>query len=151
MLLSDGILLEGLINLYVSSEVSYEPLTSLPTDAVVQGQGQGAGKKVKEVVVRSFKMEPEKTDFTPGGLPTVSAAILKKMAGKNVFSEGTSSHSFLTLFSSFKLFVIINNFCCYLYYPLLHYCYNMIVFIYLKILITAILIFYNYLFNKSVQ
>ena len=28
------------------------------------------------------------TDFTPTGVPQVSAAVLKKLAGKNLFGEG---------------------------------------------------------------
>lgn len=35
------------------------------------------------------------TDFTPTGVPQVSAAVLKKLAGKNLFGEGEKNVVFL--------------------------------------------------------
>ena len=43
-------------------------------------------KKYREINITTIGMKP--LEYTDTGLPQVSAAILKRLAGKNVFSEG---------------------------------------------------------------
>eukprot|EP01035_Chromulina_nebulosa_P026787 gene26787-35112_t len=73
------LLWEGLLGLFVDSEVSYQPLTVLPTEAAV-------------------------------GLPTVSAAVLKKMAGKNVFSDEEACRAIGALAMVGQIDTTITNF-----------------------------------------
>jgi hypothetical protein len=46
-------------------------------------------KKVKEITISTIGLEP--IDFTPTGIPQVSAAVLKRLAGKDIFGEGGSN------------------------------------------------------------
>jgi hypothetical protein len=46
----------------------------------------GMPKKYREITITTIGMKP--AEFTPTGVPQVSAAVLKKLSGKNVFSEG---------------------------------------------------------------
>lgn len=43
-------------------------------------------KKKREITITTIGLKP--TDFTPTGIPQVSAAVLKKLSGKNVFGDG---------------------------------------------------------------
>jgi hypothetical protein len=43
-------------------------------------------KKYREITIKSLRLTP--SDFTPTGIPQVSASVLRKMAGKNPFGEG---------------------------------------------------------------
>ena len=55
-------------------------------------------KKYREISISTLGMTP--VDFTGTGLPQVTSAVLKKLAGKNVFSEGNCSLSLVFFFGS---------------------------------------------------
>lgn len=59
-------------------------------------------KKYREITIKSIGIKP--TDFTGTGQPQVSAAVLKKLAGKNLFGDGK-----LYLASHTYLFVLLNT------------------------------------------
>jgi hypothetical protein len=50
----------------------------------------GMPKKYREITITTIGMKP--AEFTPTGVPQVSAAVLKKLSGKNVFSEGMAQY-----------------------------------------------------------
>jgi hypothetical protein len=58
------------------------------TDAAVRAAATNATvpKKYREITITTIGLKP--TDFTPTGQPQVSAAVLKKLSGKNVFGDG---------------------------------------------------------------
>jgi hypothetical protein len=71
-----------LMDLYWESEMQVETLrNTIQTHASVE-----LPKKYREVVVKSIGLTP--TDFTPLGTPQVSAAVLKKLSGKDIFGDG---------------------------------------------------------------
>ena len=47
-------------------------------------------KKYKDITITTIGLKPK--DFTPGGSAQVSAAVLKKLSGKNVFGDGKYLH-----------------------------------------------------------
>jgi len=78
-----------LLDMYITSEMCTLPADPIDEEDSINSAIEGLGKKVKEVKIRSLGLTPK--DFTPGGVPAVSAPILKKMAGKNVFSDDGSA------------------------------------------------------------
>eukprot|EP00981_Chlorochromonas_danica_P006017 scaffold1244_cov162-Ochromonas_danica.AAC.53 len=67
-------------------ELGVNPVnTTLITGAVTQQSVTSSVKKYREITIRSVGLTP--STFTPTGLPQVSASLLKKLAGKNVFGE----------------------------------------------------------------
>ena len=54
-------------------------------EAVEEAATPGKVKKYREITITTIDMKP--IEFTPGGTPQVSAAILKKMAGSNLFGD----------------------------------------------------------------
>lgn len=71
-----------LINLLVSDNSYAQAYEEAVEEAATT---PGKVKKYREITITTIDMKP--IEFTPGGTPQVSAAILKKMAGSNLFGD----------------------------------------------------------------
>ena len=71
-----------LINLLVSDNSYAQAYEEAVEEAATN---PGKVKKYREITITTIDMKP--IEFTPGGTPQVSAAILKKMAGSNLFGD----------------------------------------------------------------
>jgi hypothetical protein len=62
-------------------------------------------KKFTEILLTTLGMTP--TDFTPTGVPQVTASVLQKLAGKNVFGEGKTERqaNIITLIALIPFFL----------------------------------------------
>jgi len=82
------------------SSVSLLSSSSSLSDLIgTQGKNATAPKKHKELRVTTIGLTP--TDFTPSGVPQVSANVLKKLAGKNLFGDEKDA-VWGTAFEAFK-------------------------------------------------
>jgi hypothetical protein len=82
---------DGLLTTSTSSGAAVPP--SIGLNGVQESQkspevstNESNTKKYREVIIETIGLTPK--DFTPTGIPQVSASVLKKLAGKNIFSEG---------------------------------------------------------------
>ena len=73
-------------------------IVSTPTNATLP-------KKYKDITITTIGLKPK--DFTPGGSAQVSAAVLKKLSGKNVFGDGKYLHYICIIFYYTVLVVYI--------------------------------------------
>jgi hypothetical protein len=70
----------------VHAEESLPTADGAETAARATAQNATMPRKFREITISTIGLTP--TDFTPTGQPQVSAAVLKKLSGKNVFGDG---------------------------------------------------------------
>jgi hypothetical protein len=87
-LIARGLKVEGntqeLVQSFMKSEIK-----SYISNAISSGTSEeqdNALKKYREITIETVGLTP--SEFTETGLPQVSASVLKKLAGKNLFSDG---------------------------------------------------------------
>jgi len=61
-------------------------LSTLAQQQLEKNANVQKAKKYREITISSIQMKP--LAFTPGGSPQVSAGVLRKMAGQNLFGDG---------------------------------------------------------------
>ncbi len=103
---SRGLPIEGnrgdLLKAYAKNEVNakkkFDELDVSSSDGQLDN-GQAADiKKYREITIETIGLTPK--DFTPTGIPQVSAAVLKRLAGKNLFGEGEKISTLVTTYLS---------------------------------------------------
>ena len=78
--------------------IKADELFLMESDSIIEKKVLEKPKKYREFSITSLKLRPD--SFTPTGIPQVSASVLKKMAGSNLFGDpkdavwGTAYHYF---------------------------------------------------------
>lgn len=95
---------EELLQSFMKSEIKSYISTAISSGSTEKQDN--ALRKYREITIETVGLTP--VEFTETGLPQVTASVLKKLSGKNLFSDG-KDYSCIVVASAVTIFIIIRQ------------------------------------------